>query len=175
MGVRLRTCAGAVVVVAALAGCASSAHQATAGQSVPARPSPACPQGSPLPPGVHEAIDYTDSIWHDSRNYGYLPGVHLQAAQLGPVVTRIKCSLATADDSHGPVAHLANDTTTALPAGTAVYAIKGYPAACRLAAYSAGRLQAFLAGNSPDCNGTQLSADPAHPARLLPMIMGQKR
>ena len=135
-------------VIAAAAGCGSQVHSGGAGPhrtGPAAAPSPQCPQGSPYRPGVHGEVDYTDAIWHDAVSYAYLPGVRVTSAQLGPVVARIRCSMATADDTHAPPRHWANDTATALPAGTPVYAVEGFSPRCRLAAYVAGKPRAYLA------------------------------
>jgi hypothetical protein len=89
--------------------------------------------------------DYIDSILHDSVNYEYLPTVRVTAGQVGPVVTRIQCSMSTYPDSHAPPAHWANDTAAALPAGTPVHAIKGFSPHCRLAVSFAGHLRTYVA------------------------------
>jgi hypothetical protein len=136
------------VVIAAVTGCGS---QVQGGGAVPhgtgqvAAPSPDCPEGSPYRPGVRGEVDYTDGIWHDSVSYEHLPSVRVASAQLGPVVTRIRCSLATADDTHAPPRHFANDTATGLPTGTRVYAVKGFSPRCRLAAYVADKPHAYVA------------------------------
>ena len=75
-----------------------------AAHSTPTRP--ACPEGSAYPPGTAGAVDYIDSIWHDSVSYEYLPNVHVTAAQIGSVLTRIQCSMATYPDTHAPPSRL---------------------------------------------------------------------
>lgn len=145
MNAKVRMCAASAVVIAALVGCGSEAHGGAAGHPMPTRL--ACPEGSAYPPGVHGEVDYTDSIWHDSVSYAYLPSVRITASQVGSVVTRIRCSMATYPDTHAPPAHQANDTATALPAGTQVYAVKGFSPRCRLAVYVAGVPRAYVAMN----------------------------
>lgn len=39
----------------------------------------------PYPPGTAAAVDYVDSISHDSVSYEYFPNVHITAAQTGPM------------------------------------------------------------------------------------------
>ncbi|MGH3420228.1 MAG: hypothetical protein ACRDOD_11655 [Streptosporangiaceae bacterium] len=129
-------------VIAALAGCGSQAHGG-AGDPTPTRP--ACPEGSAYPPGTADAVDYIDSIWHDSVSYEYLPSVRITASQIGSVVTRIRCSMATYPDTHAPPSQLADDTATALSAGTPVHAVKGFSPRCRLAAYVASRPRTYIA------------------------------
>jgi hypothetical protein len=108
---------------------------------------PACPEGSAYPAGTHGVVDYIDTIWHDSVNYEYLPGVRITAAQTGSVLIWIQCSLESYPDTHAPPSHWANDTATALPAGTPVHAVKGFSPRCRLAAYVAGQPRTYVAVN----------------------------
>jgi hypothetical protein len=143
--VKMRMWAVSAAVIAALAGCGSQV-QAGAGDPTPTHP--ACPEGSAYPPGTEGVADYTDSILHDSVNYEYLPGVHVTAAQLGPVVTRIRCSMAMYPDTHAPPSHWADDTAAALSAGTRVYAVKGFSPRCRLAAYVDGHPRTYVAMNA---------------------------
>jgi hypothetical protein len=144
MTMRLRMWAVSAAVVVALAGCGSQVPVA-AGHATPTQP--ACPEGSAYPPGTAGAVDYTDSIQHDSVTYEYLPVVPVTAAQVGPVVTRIQCSMATYPDTHAPPSHWANDTAAGLPAGTAVHAVKGFSPRCRLAVYVAGHPRIYVAMN----------------------------
>jgi hypothetical protein len=132
MTMKVRMWAVSAAAIAALAGCGS---QAPAGAGDPTPTHPACPEGSAYPPGTAAAVDYIDSIRHDSVDYEYLPTVRVTAAQIGSVVTRIRCSMSTYPDTHAPPSHWADDTATALSAGTPVHAVKGFSPHCRLAAY----------------------------------------
>jgi hypothetical protein len=85
MNAKVRMCAVSAAVIAALAGCGSQAAGGAGGHPAPAHP--ACPEGSAYPPGTHGEVDYTDSIWHDSVSYEYLPSVRITASQTGPVLT----------------------------------------------------------------------------------------
>jgi len=144
MNVKVRMCAVSAAVIAALVGCGSQAHGG-AGDPTPTRPT--CPEGSAYPPGTHGEVDYIDSIWHDSVSYEYLPSVRIMASQMGSVVTRIRSTNATYPDTHALPSHWADDTATALSAGTPVHAVKGFSPRCRLAAYLAGRPRTYVAVN----------------------------
>ena len=145
MNVMVRMCAVSAAVIAALAGCGSQV-QVGVGHLAPTRA--ACPEGSAYPPGTAGEVDYTDSIWHDSVSYAYLPSVRTTTSQVGSVVTRIQCSMATYPDTHAPPSRLADNTATALSAGTPVHAVKGFSPRCRLAAYVAGHPRTYVAVNN---------------------------
>ena len=145
MNVMVRMCAVSAAVIAALAGCGSQV-QIGAGHPAPTRA--ACPEGSAYPPGTAGEVDYTDSIWHDSVSYDYFPSVRTTTSQIGSVVTRIQCSMATYPDTHAPPSRLADNTATALSAGTPVHAVKGFSPRCRLAAYVAGHPRTYVAVNN---------------------------
>ncbi len=145
MNAKVRMYVVSAAVIAALAGCGS---QPQAGAAHPTPTHPACPEGSAYPPGTEGAVDYTDSIWHDSVSYEYLPAVQVTASQIGSVLTRIQCSMSTYPDTHAPPSHFANDTATALSAGTSVHAVTGFSPRCRLAAYLDGKPRTYAAMNS---------------------------
>ena len=144
MNVIVRMCAVSAAVIAALAGCGSQA-QVSAGHPTPTHR--ACPEGSAYPPGTASEVDYIDSIWHDSVSYEYFPSVRITTSQIGSVVTRIQCSMATYPDTHAPPSRFADDTATALVAGTPVHAVKEFSPRCRLAAYVAGHPRTYIAVN----------------------------
>jgi hypothetical protein len=143
--VKMRMWAVSAAVIAALAGCGS---QVQAGPGDPPPTHPACPEGSAYPAGTASAVDYIDRIVHGSVSYEYLPSVHVTAAQIGSVVTRIRCSMATYPDTHAPPSRWADDTAAALSAGTPVYAVKGFSPRCRLAAYVDGHPRTYVAMNA---------------------------
>ena len=145
MNVMVRMCAVSAAVIAALAGCGSQV-QIGAGHPTPTHR--ACPEGSAYPPGTAGEVDYTDTIWHDSVSYDYFPSVRTTTSQIGSVVTRIQCSMATYPDTHAPPSRLADNTATALSAGTPVHAVKGFSPRCRLAAYVAGHPRTYVAVNN---------------------------
>jgi uncharacterized protein YceK len=145
MNVMVRMCAVSAAVIAALAGCGSQV-QVSAGHPSPTHP--ACPEGSAYPPGTASEVDYIDTIWHDSVSYDYFPSVRTTTSQIGSVVTRIQCSMATYPDTHAPPSRLADNTATALSAGTPVHAVKGFSPRCRLAAYVAGHPRTYVAVNN---------------------------
>jgi hypothetical protein len=138
----------AAMISAALAGCGSQPQGGPAAHSTPVHP--ACPQGSPYPPGTAGEIDYVDGISHDSVNYEYFPNVHITAAQTGSVLTRIRCSMSTYPATSTVPDHMPNDTATALPAGTPVYLVKGFAPGCRLAAYVDGKPRTYVAMNEAE-------------------------
>lgn len=133
----------AAVVITALAGCGAQAQVGAAGHATPTHP--ACPQGSPYPPGTAAEVDYIDSISHDAVSYEYFPSVHITASQTGSVLTRIRCSMATYPDTSTVPTHMPDDTATALRAGTPVYVVKGFSPRCRLAAYVDGQPRTYVA------------------------------
>jgi hypothetical protein len=146
MNAKARMGAVAAVVIAALAGCGSQAQVGAAGH--PAATHPACPQGSPYPPGVAGEVDYIDSFRHGSVDYEYFPGVHITASQTGSVLTRIQCSMATYPDTVAIPSRMPDDTATALAAGTPVHVVKGFSPRCRLAAYVDGQPRTYVAVDS---------------------------
>ena len=145
MNVTVRMCAVSAAVIAALAGCGSQV-QVSAGHPTPTHP--ACPEGSAYPPGTAGEVDYIDTIWHDSVSYDYFPSVRTATSQIGSVVIRIQCSMATYPDTHAPPSRLADNTATALSAGTPVHAVNGFSPRCRLAAYVAGHPRTYVAVNN---------------------------
>ena len=67
-------------------------------------------------------------------------------ADLGQVVTRVRCSFQQLNDHTQQQTPLPRDGDAAfLPPGTAVYAIRGWSPRCRLAAEHDGRLYVYLA------------------------------
>ena len=145
MNVMVRMCAVSAAVIAALAGCGS---QVQVGGGHPTPTHPACPEGSAYPPGTAGEVDYIDTIWHGSVSYDYFPSVRTTTAQIGSVVIRIRCSMATYPDTHAPPSRFADDTATALSAGTPVHAVKGFSPRCRLTAYVAGHPRTYVAVNN---------------------------
>jgi hypothetical protein len=109
-----------------------------------AHTSAGCPLGRLLPHGTGEAIDYVDFLQFGGRMY-FASGQPIKAAALGRVITHIRCSLAAEENVRRGAPPIVDRTAASLPAGTAVYQVRGYPPGCRLAAYSAGRLRLYLA------------------------------
>ena len=145
MNVMVRMCAVSAAVIA------TSPAADRRSRSPRATPTPthrACPEGSAYPPGTAGEVDYTDTIWHDSVSYDYFPSVRTTTSQIGSVIVRIQCSMATYPDTHAPPSRLADDTATALSAGTPVHAVKGFSPRCRLAAYVAGHPRTYVAVNN---------------------------
>lgn len=102
-----------------------------------------CPLGRPLPAGTRAAIDYVDFVQLGGRFY--LASGHITPGRLGPVVTRIRCSL-TAEEDQGRGAPPVVDRTAAfLAVGARVHRVHGYAPGCRVAAYGPDGLTVYLA------------------------------
>lgn len=96
------------------------------------------------------AIDYIDFVRFDGRDFvSSLDPVTRRPprrAQLGPVVFHVRCSLSQLNDRTGKEAAQQRDGDAAfLLPGAPVYAVKGWPTRCRLAARHNRRLYLYLA------------------------------
>jgi hypothetical protein len=143
----LIACAAAGLAACGSAGPGSptgASHVATAGPGLaPHRQAP-CPRGRLLPAGTGGVGEYVDFLQLGGRSY-VTTGRHIQPRQLGPVITRIRCSLtAEEDDRRGPPP-ITDRTAAFLPVGTRVYQVRGYSAGCRVAAYGTRGLTVYLA------------------------------
>jgi hypothetical protein len=116
---------------------ARSSHRSTTDN-----PSP-CPRGSPYRPGVSGIGEYVDFLRFDGRTY-FGRSASISASQLGPVVTRVRCSLTAAEDPSRTPPQIIDGTASFLRAGTPVYAVRGYSPTCRLAAYLNGHYRPTL-------------------------------
>jgi hypothetical protein len=107
----------------------------------------ACPAGRLLPHGGRVELEWVDFLQFDGRQYvaGPGPAVTIGPHQLGPVVTRVRCSLAASDDHRHVGIPLVDGSAAFLPAGSAVFEVRGYSPRCRLAGYVDGRLHVYLA------------------------------
>src|SRR5260221_11921624 len=145
----LASCAGV-----ALAACTISPPDRTAGAGS-ARPAPsqaalakpACPSGRLLPHGEAVYVEYVDFLEFGGRTYvaGLGPPVTIGASELGPVIAHIRCSVAANDDHRHAGIGLVDRSAAFLPAGAAVYEVRGYSPDCPLAGYWAGQLHVYLA------------------------------
>ena len=106
-----------------------------------------CPLGRLLPPGTGIAIDYVDFLRSGGHMY-VAAAQHIKAAELGRVITHVRCSLGAEEDQQHAEPPLINGTASFLAAGSAIYQVRGYAPSCRLAAYLRGRLQVYLAQTS---------------------------
>ncbi len=137
-----------------LAGCTISPPHRTA-RAAHLRPAPsqsaiakaACPAGRLLPHGGRVELEWVDFLQFGGRQYiaGPYPAASIGPSQLGQVITRIRCSLAARDDHRHTDIPLVDGSAAFLPAGAAIFEIRGYPPRCRLAAYWGGRLRVYLA------------------------------
>jgi hypothetical protein len=145
----LASCAGVV-----LAACAISPPHRTAG-AADARPAPrryvparaACPAGRLLPHGGRVELEWVDFLQFGGRQYiaGPGPAATIRPSRLGPVITHIRCSLAASDDHRHIGIPLADGSAAFLPAGAAVFEVRGYSPRCRLASYVSGQPHLYLA------------------------------
>ncbi len=148
-----RYAALACCLTVAMAGCTTSPPHRTAAalaRPAPARRAPAgpkCPAGRLLPDGGRVEIEWVDFLQLGGRQYiaGLGPSLTIGPSQLGPVVTRIRCSLAASDDHQHIGIPIADGSAGFLPVGAAVYKVRGYSPRCRLAGYWGGRLRVYLA------------------------------
>ena len=100
-------------------------------------------------PNSGAAVDYVDFI----RAFGldYLAGfarrpITVHRSDLGRVVLRSRCSLSALNDRTHKAPGPARDGDTAfLKPGTPIYAIKGWPIRCRLAARWSREFRVYLA------------------------------
>src|SRR3954447_26392262 len=156
----MRSAATALITTAALAfatGCATDGPSTVAPQAKVAT-SPPAPSTSPTtadcPPtvtpkgGAYATVDYVDFVQANGRNYiaGLTRVPPLGSTDLGARVLTVRCSFSDLNDRTGKMAPSPRDGDAAfLTPGTPVYAIRGWPPNCRLAAREHGQLRVFLA------------------------------
>jgi hypothetical protein len=106
-----------------------------------------CPAVPTTGPGK-ALVDYVDFIVIGTTTYLTNRDV-VERSDLGEVVMRSRCSFRELNDRTGRITPPAQDGDTGfLPPGTPVYAVRGWPTACRVAAEHDGRLQFYLAQQS---------------------------
>lgn len=153
----------ALLFLASVTACGTRQPIAGASLPSPAASGAACPSaGSSLPTGTNDQVDYADLFRYGSRTYlGVLANsasVSVSQSQLGTVITHVRCSLSAVTDSqHNPPSGITDGTATALPAGTPIYEVRGYPPQCRLAAYLDRRLHIYLAQRDTATGRTTLT------------------
>lgn len=135
------------VALLVLPACAGAQHEADT-QPVQRVDAVSCPHVSSGGNGF-AAVDYVDFVQAFGHNYladyaGHI--VRATHADLGQVVLRSKCSFSALNDRTHKDPGKAHDGDTAfLPPGTPIYAVKGWPQECRLAAEHDGRIHVYLA------------------------------
>lgn len=147
----------AFLAVATAAGCASERPVAVPTPRPASTPSPSaglarpmsadCPKLSAARGLSFAAVDYVDFLQANGRNY--IAGLHrvppVTGADIGARVLWVRCSFSKLNEATGQVPPKPRDGDAAfLAPGTAVYAIRGWPPACRLAASHDGRLYVYL-------------------------------
>jgi hypothetical protein len=107
----------------------------------------ACPAGRLLPHGGQVELDWVDFLQFGGRQYlaGTGPAATIRPSQLGPVITHVRCSLAAKDDHRHVDIPLVDGSAAFLPAGAAVFEVRGYSPRCRLASYVSGQPHVYLA------------------------------
>ena len=142
----------AACLAAGLTACATTTPQHTGTATLttvhaPGRPAhtPAgCPLGRLQPPGVTAAVDYADFL-QLGRTFYLASAEPIKASQLGPVIAHVRCSLAAEEDYRRGAPPVISGTAAFIAAGSAVYQVRGYLPRCRVAAYTDGKLQVYLA------------------------------
>lgn len=106
-----------------------------------------CPTVPTAGPGM-AMVDYADFIVIGTTTYLTSRDV-VERSDLGEVVMRSRCSFRELNDRTRRMTPPAQHGDTGfLPPGTPVYAVRGRPIACRVAAEHDGRLQVYLAQQS---------------------------
>jgi hypothetical protein len=115
--------------------------------TAPAPSATDCPS-VPSHPGTAASIDYVDFLRVNNHDYysGLVTVPPLTEAELGEQVSTVRCSFAQLNDATGadPGRARNGDAAFILP-GTPVYAVRGWPSTCRLAARHNGQLYVYLA------------------------------
>ncbi len=150
-GVRYAALASCAIVVLAACTMSPPHRSGHAAQSRPAQSGAtlaqaACPTGRLLPHGF-VYIEWVDFLVFGGHQYVAVLGldVTIGPSNLGPVITRIRCSLAARDDHRHIGIPLVDGSAAFLPAGAAVFEVRGYSPRCRLAGYVDGQLRVYLA------------------------------
>ena len=148
----------AAVALAGAVGCTSQGAPTAAPDQPPSNLAPTttrspvagpdCPPTSTRHGGGITTIDYVDFVQANGRNY--IADLHrvpaISQADLGPRVLTVRCSFSQLNDRTGASTPTPRDGDAAfLAPGTPVYAIRGWPPNCRLAARHDGRLHVYLA------------------------------
>jgi hypothetical protein len=109
---------------------------------------PSCPETRKLH-GQAIMVDYIDFLQLGGRQYvaSLNPGVTARHNELLTTVARVNCTISDlTEDGTVEVVGPFNDGNAAyLPLGTAIRAVRGYDAACRVAAELDGRVRVYLA------------------------------
>jgi hypothetical protein len=84
-----------------------------------------------------EAIDFVDFLYPHDRSYlrDYPRGRASSGVELGPVVGHVTCTVSAlvADNHHEIAGPFRDGNASALPVGTMIYSVPGYPETCRVA------------------------------------------
>jgi hypothetical protein len=115
----------------------------------PATTPPGCPTFVHPDGGGHATVDYIDFLQAHGRQYiaGLGPPARVTPSELGTQELTVGCSYAAVNDATGqvPQGPMRDGDAGYLTPGTPVFAIKGWPPTCRLAAKLHGELHVYLA------------------------------
>ncbi|WP_056826928.1 hypothetical protein [Terrabacter sp. Root85] len=152
-----RLAAGGAVLVAAgaLSGCVQPVRHPPAAPAATTVAVPGCPPVVVTP--VQRAIvDFTDFVVHDGVTYSSRPDrpQALAPAQLGPEVFRVSCTYSSLNEhTQSELPEATEHSAGFIPARSPVFELKGWSAACRLAAQHDGRWYVYLATvDTPDAS-----------------------
>ena len=108
---------------------------------------PGCPPVQ-INPARRAAISFTDFVVHHGVTYS----AHMDASadwtrdQLGPELFRVTCTFSSLNErTQSELPEPTEHSAGYISAGSAVHAVKGWPAACRLAAERDGRWVLYVA------------------------------
>ncbi len=137
---------GAIPQPGAATAPASTTPIPTPAVSRTAGPAGECPvMPAPGPQGEHAAIDYVDFVRWQGREFTNA-GVYaawglptVTATDLGPVAFTVRCAFSTLNEltQRQPTEAPGDRDAAFLAPGTPVYAVRGWPTSCRLAARAA--------------------------------------
>lgn len=137
-----------IAVGAVLAGC--HAEHAGAGGTDPHAPTTTMITGCPavtITPGRQVVADYTDYLIHEGVEYQRDETVAPSAAPLlGREVFRVTCTFSTLNElTRAQPPTETEHSAGFVPAGSPVFEVRGWPAACRLTAQHDGQWVTYLA------------------------------
>jgi len=148
---------GTAVLFAAavLSGCVQPVRHPPAAPAATTVLVPGCPPVV-VGPVRRALIDFTDFVVHDGVTYSSRPDrpQALAPAQLGPEVFRVSCTYSSLNElTQSELPEATEHSAGFIPARSPVFELRGWPAACRLAAQHDGRWYVYLATiDTPDAS-----------------------
>lgn len=154
---------GTASVVAGTTGPVGVAPSTAPQQSDPV-PYDGCPAPKPVPSGASMAVDYADFVDANGDEYVGMPAT-LGLADRGDLQLRVLCSISEWSDKYHQTTDGRDGDAAFLPAGTAVYAVKGSSPLCRLMAKSDDGWHLYAATQNPACHGSAAPVATALPSK----------